>query len=401
MKILQINAVYGYGSTGLIAKDIGDMLEREGHEAYFAYQSANIEPKRGYKVGNPLDWKYHALHTRIFGKQAYASRRATKSLIKWIDEVSPDVVHFHNLHSNYVNLNMLCDYLAKRDIPTVITLHDCWYFTGKCSHYLAVGCDRWQKSCGNCPQLKREVPSWIFDNTEKVLKDRTSHLNKIPSLTLVGCSEWIAGEAKKSKLSGAKIDVVYNGVDTAVFTPHATSIREELGIAEDEFLILGMANKWLQTENADAVDRIASEFRGTAKIVIVGCNDEQKNRFSAHSNVIPVGYIRDRERLADFYSEADVFVNLTHVDTLPTVNMESICSGTPVITFAVSGSPELVDPDSGIIVRENDIDGLLEALYTVKNNVFSYDVKKKQAKFDKDKNYDNYLEIYKKIKERK
>lgn len=402
MKVLQINAVLGFGSTGIIVKDVGDMLEREGHEAYYAYQSSSYTPKRGFKIGNKLDWKYHALYTRIFGKQAYASKRATKALLKWIDGVKPDVVHLHNLHSNYINLNMLCDYLAENNVPTVITMHDCWYFTGKCTHYLHRGCERWRESCGACPQLKSEVSSWIFDNTSKVLSDRTSHLNKIPSLTLVGCSKWIANEAKKSRLNGANIDFVYNGVDTSVFTPHESDIRAELGIGADDFVIIGMANKWSQPENADTVDKIINEFSSIAKILIVGCTDAQISEYKEkYPGVITVGYVKDRQRLSDVYAVSDVFVNLTHVDTLPTVNMESICSGTPVITFASAGSPELVDPDSGIVVPIGDTNGVLDAIRSIKNNVFSYDVKEKQIKFDKEKNYDKYLEIYKNVSEKK
>lgn len=128
MKVLQINAVYGFKSTGIIVKDIENCIEQSGSDAYVAYATSNGMPKRGYKIGNKFDWKIHALYARIFGKQAYASKRATKKLLKWIDSIAPDVVHLHNLHSNYINLNLLCDYLAKNNIKTVVTLHDCWFF---------------------------------------------------------------------------------------------------------------------------------------------------------------------------------------------------------------------------------------------------------------------------------
>ena len=400
MKVLQINAVYGYGSTGLIAKDIGDMLAREGHEAYFAYQSANEKPERGFEIGNKIDWKWHALYTRIFGKQAYASKLSTKKLLRWMDEIQPDVVHLHNLHSNYINLNMLCDYLSKKDIPTVITMHDCWYFTGKCTHYVTSGCNAWQNSCGNCPQLKKEVPSWLFDNTGAVLKDKVAHLNKIPRLTLVGCSHWIAGESAKSLLKPIYTDVVYNGVDVSVFTPHESDVKSTLGLSDDDFVILGMANKWATEENRATVEKIIDALSDDSKIVIVGCSDEQKQKLSSYKNVTTVGYVKDRKYLSDLYARADVFVNLPHADTLPTVNMESICSGTPVVTFDSTGSPELIDSDSGIVVRENDADGVIAAIRAVKTGSISLDVGEKQRKFDKNTNYNKYLTIYKNAKER-
>lgn len=398
MKVLQINAVYGFKSTGVIVKDIGDTLVHNGDEAYFAYQTTNTPVENGYLVGGTLSWKWHALYARLFGKQAYASKRATKRLVKWIDKMQPDVVHFHNLHSNYLHLNTLCDYLAKKSIPVVITMHDCWYFTGKCSHYAAVKCQKWQDSCGNCPLNKSEQPSLFFDCTSKTLKDRSEHLLKLKNLTLIGCSEWIANEARKSKLKSANIQVIYNGVDTSVFTPHDSEIKKELGI-ENEFVILGMADKWCAEQNREIVEKLIASQDEKTKIIIVGCKEEQTKYLEQFSNVIPLGYIKDRNRLADIYAAADVFVNLTRADTLPTVNMESICCGTPVITFDCCGSPELVDETCGFVVAEGNVEQLLDCIDKIKQAPLSFDVGLQQRKFDKNESYKKYLDIYKVVRE--
>ena len=400
MKVLQINAVYGFKSTGVIVKDIGDTLVKNGDEAYFAYQTTNEDVENGYLVGGKFSWKFHALYARMFGKQAYASKRATKKFLKWIDEIQPDVVHFHNLHSNYIHLNMLCDYLAKKNIPVVITMHDCWYFTGKCTHYIAVKCDKWQTSCGKCPLNKSEQPSLFFDCTSKVLQDKTEHLLKLNNLTLVGCSEWIAAEARKSKLSSTNIQVIYNGVDTSIFTPHDSEIRKELGI-ESNFVVLGMADKWYAEQNREIVEKIIAHQDENTKIVIVGCKEEQTKYSERFNNVIPLGYITDRNRLSDIYASADVFVNLTRADTLPTVNMESICCGTPVITFDCCGSPELVDKACGFVVEEGNINQLLACIEKIKSEPLCFDVQKQQKRFDKNECYKKYLDIYKSVSEKK
>ncbi len=392
VKVLQINAVYGFASTGNIVKDIEKILIDNGHTSYIAYQTAVNPTEKSYRTGNKLDWKLHAIYSRLFGRQAYASCLATKGLIKYIKSISPDIVHFHNLHSNFINLNMLCDYMAKSKIPVVITMHDCWFFTGKCTHYTAVKCDKWQSTCGNCPQNKTEQPSLFFDCTEKVLKDKTEHLNKIHNLTLVGCSNWIANEAKKSLIKNADIKVVYNGVDTSLFTPHENDFREKHNI-KDEFVILGMANKWCLDINKNAVEKIIRS-NSDARIIIVGCNEKQKNSFKQYENVLCLGFIKDRNELADVYSASDVFINLTHADTLPTVNMESICCGTPVITYDCCGSPELVDNDSGFVVAEDDVDSLLLKIEQIKEQPLSFNVKEKQVKYDKNTCYNKYLDIY-------
>ena len=398
MKVLQINAVYGFKSTGTIVNSIETLLQNNGHQSFVAYQIAMNPPAASYQVGNKIDWKFHALYSRIFGKQAYASKSATKKLIKYISQISPDVVHLHNLHSNYINLNLLCDYLAKEDIATVITMHDCWYFTGKCFHYAAVKCDKWQKTCGNCPLIKTEQTSLFFDVTEKVLNDKTDHLNKIKNLTLVGCSKWITKEAEKSLINPKNLTTVYNGVDTAIFCPHNNNFKEKCNITQP-FVIMGMADKWCLIENREAVKQIIENNRDS-KIVIVGCSESQKEIFKAFSNVLPLGYITDRQELADVYASSNVFINLTHADTLPTVNMEAICCGTPVITYNCCGSPELVDHDSGFVVNENDVPALLEKINLMKSNSPQINIEEKHKKFDKNTCYNEYLEIYKKITEK-
>ncbi len=394
MKVLQINAVYGFKSTGVIVKDIETLLQNNGDECFIAYQTAVNPPENSYKIGSTLDYKIHAILARVFGKQAYFSFGATRKLLKYIDKINPDVVHLHNMHSNYLNFNMLCDYLAKNNIKTVYTFHDCWAFTGKCTHYAAVKCDKWQTTCGNCPLNKAEQPSLFLDATSKVLKDKTEHLNKIKDLNVVCCSEWIKGEVEKSKLNPKEITVIYNGVDTEIFKPHDSDFKEKYNITED-FVIMGMADKWCLKENETAVQKII-ENNKQSKIIVVGCTEPQKEKFKDYSNVLALGYIKEREKLADIYASSNLFINLTHADTLPTVNMESICSGTPVITYNCCGSPELIDKNSGFVVEENDIEALLEKTEEIKNNPPQIDIKKVQKRFDKNTSYQKYLEVFRK-----
>lgn len=394
MKVLQINATYGYGSTGLIVKDIGDALAQNGDEAYFAYQSCTKSPDGGYRVGSTADRKLHALLCRLTGKQAYFSRRATKKLIRHIAAVRPDVVHLHNLHSNYIHLNMLLKHLAKEDIATVITMHDCWYFTGKCFHYVDAGCTRFQTGCGKCPKKSTPPKSLFFDPSAKVLRDRCRFLPAIPRITLVGCSQWICNEAKKSRLSSLPIVQVYNGVDTEIFRPEDVSAWKAQLCPAGERLVMGMANKWFLLSNLSMIQKV-SELPNT-KLMLVGCTEEQKKLLAEeYPTVLGVGFIKDREELARHYNVADVFVNLTHADTLPTVNMESICSGTPVITYDSCGSPELVLDGCGEVVAENDATALLDAVAHQDAKIAQEALARARATFDKNECYKMYIRVYK------
>ena len=404
MKILQINAVFGHKSTGVIIKDIGDAVERAGGEAHFACQTKSCDTPRTYTVGCAFDWKAHALLSRVFGKQAYFSRHATKKLIKHIENISPNVVHLHNLHSNFINLNMLLDFLGKRDIPTVVTMHDCWYFTGKCYHYQDVGCDKFTTDCKGCPKRRANPPSFFFDRAADMLADRKRYFGRIPTLHFVGCSDWICNEARRGFLKDMNVSRIYNGVDTDIFKPtDRNAARAEYSIPQGARVFMGMANKWLAPENEGLVQRAAESIGEDNILLIAGCSDADKAKISSLGlkNVISVGYVAGREALAKIYGMADVFVNATHADTLPTVNMESICCGTPVVTYASCGSPELILPGCGKVVARGDQGALIEATLSVTDRIDGASLAAAREAFDKNKCYEKYIELYKALMKRK
>ena len=230
MKVLQINAVYAHGSTGTIVRDIEYLCECSGIECIVASPDPKVrEAKRGYIIGNTFDHKLHAFLSRLYGKQAYYSYFPTKNLLHWMDQIKPDIVHLHNLHSNYIHLNTLLRYLAKKDIKTIVTLHDCWFYTGGCFHYTAAGCSKWLIDCKDCPKQLFDTPAYLGKRTEQILADRKKYLLAIPHLYVTGVSEWMAHEALKTFLKDIPNYVIHNGVDMQVFRPIASDFRHRLG----------------------------------------------------------------------------------------------------------------------------------------------------------------------------
>jgi putative colanic acid biosynthesis glycosyltransferase len=395
MKVLQINANYGIGSTGTIVEDIGKTISESGNESYFAYQKTNEKVNNGFVIGNVFDWKIHALLCRAFGRQGYYSSISTINLIHKIKQINPDIVHLHNLHSNYVNIDILFKFLAKKDIATVITMHDCWYFTGKCFHYVDCDCDKFMYECGKCPKKSEPPRSYFFDWSKHDLKNKKNRILSIPRLTIVGCSDWICNETKKSILAKCNIKRIYNGIDTNIFAP-SEDFRDVYKIQNDEFVVMGMANKWLQKENIDMLLCVSTLQK--TRLMIVGCTKEQIQKIkNINSNIIAVGFIDDKRELAKYYSTADVFVNLTHADTLPTVNMESICCATPVITYDSCGSPELIDKETGIIVKENDEKAIINAIEIARNKNWNKCREVGINRFDKNICYNKYINVYEQL----
>lgn len=399
MKLIEINATYGVGSTGRIVADLIAEAKLNNIDVGVAYQSADRAAECGFKVGNRFDKAWHGLMTRVMGRQGYNSRGATKKLIKWLEEQNPDIVHLHNLHSNYINLELLFSYLAKRDIATVITLHDCWFFTGKCCHFVESKCDRWQTGCHDCPRNKLDIKSLFCDASARVWADKKRLYEAVPRLYTVGCSKWITGLAEKSILSSGKVLQIYNGVDTDVFRPMATDFKSRHGI-EDKFVALGAANKWLLPENDELLKTYLKTKKDDEVLVLFGADDAGKRATAVLDGVITLGYFTDKTDMAELFASADVFINPTHADTLPTVNMEAAACGTPVVTYDVCGSPELVlDGVTGYVVPEGDIGGVLIAKAAVRDGKISRDACREYAEnnFDKNENYKKYIELFKRI----
>lgn len=158
MKVLMINVVCGIRSTGRICTDLAAALEKQGHEVKIAYGRENVPEqfqKYAVRIGSDLDVKLHGIKARLFDRAGFGSKKATKKFIGWVKEYDPDVIHLHNIHGYYINIEVLFDYLRTCGKKIIWTLHDCWSFTGHCVYFDYVDCDKWKTGCFDCPQKKR------------------------------------------------------------------------------------------------------------------------------------------------------------------------------------------------------------------------------------------------------
>lgn len=398
MKVLQINAVYGQGSTGTIVRDIEKMCEESGIECYVASPDKKVlKAKHGYVIGNTLDHKIHALLSRIHGKQAYYSHIPTRNLIRWIDEIKPEIVHLHNLHSNYIHLNMLLHYLAERDIKTIVTLHDCWFITGGCFHYTAAACNKWLTNCKNCPKKKEDTPAFFSKQSAKILADRKKFLLAIPHLYITGVSQWMANEALKTFLKDTPNYVITNGIDMEVFKPTPSDFRKRLGL-EDKYIILGPASKWLLSVNKQVMAEFSSIMQPDEVLLLFGVTNAIDN---LPDNIITYGYTKNREELAQLYTMVDVFANVTREDSLSLINVEAQACGTPVVTFNQTGPKETVDDINSFNVPVGDVHKLYEAVQKVRKqtteDTVTQCVQFVHEKYEVYNTYKKYIELYKSI----
>jgi len=363
VKILQINAVGQYGSTGRNCKELAEYIHQNtAHSCYTAFSEGMVDA-HSYQIGTPVEKKLHGLLSRVFGRQAHFSVRGTRRLLRYMDDLQPDVVHLNNLHGNYIHFPMLMRYLAKHDIATVVTLHDCWFYTGKCCHYTVDGCYRWQTGCHHCPRLRKDNVSWFRDATKALWKEKKALFEAIPRLGVVGVSDWITEEAKRSYLSCAKeIRRIYNWIDLDVFYPRENreEVRERLGL-QGKKIVLGVASGWSNAKGLDQFLALADRLGDDYAVVLVGRmpTDVQLPKRVRH---IPA--TESVEELAEYYSMADVFVTLSLEETFGKVSAEALACGTPVVCYGSTANGELAKAKGCKSCKPGNLHEVLEAVQT-------------------------------------
>ena len=402
-KLLQINPVIRTNtSTGRIMQEIGELAMANGWESYIAYSGGRdgIKPCKStlMPVGGKLDVAAHGLWTRLTDRHGLASWGATRKFIKEIEALKPDVIHIHNIHGYFLNYRLLFDYLKKADIPVVWTIHDCWLYTGHCYYYSSVGCDRWKSGCGNCPQRKAFPSSWLIDRSAGNYKDKSAAFNSIKDkLTIVPVSRWIREEMSHSFLKDCRYQVIHNGIDLNVFDvqPDDKEVREKYGLGK-KHIILGLASIWCKEKGWDDFVRMSEMLNEDEVIVMVGVSEEQQKLLPP--NIVAIRRTDNIRQLAELYSAAVAFVNPTWQDNYPTVNLEAIACGTPVVTYRTGGSVEAVTEKTGYIVEQGDVKGLLDAVRQIeKNDKILYTLNCRAhalANFRKEERYEDYLKLY-------
>ncbi|QFK72926.1 glycosyltransferase [Pradoshia sp. D12] len=399
MRVLQINSVYGVGSTGRIATDIDKILKKLGHESYIAFGRGQVnECDTVIKVGNNFDNYMHVAKTRLLDRHGFSSTYATKKFIKELEDLNPDIIHLHNLHGYYLNIEILFDYLKIADKPVVWTLHDCWAFTGHCAYFDYINCDKWVNECNNCPQ-KNSYPASIFmDSSKENYNDKKNIFCGVRNMTIVTPSKWLAGLVKKSFLKEYPVEVINNGIDLNTFKHTNSTFREKYNL-NNKFIILGVSSGWEKRKGLQYFIDLSKKVNSDNIIVLVGLSEAQLKNLP--SNIVGITRTNSTKELAEIYSTADVFVNPTLEDNFPTTNLESLACGTPVITFDTGGSVESVNSDCGLIIPKGNLKCLLNGINEIqskgKGEYSRQCIYQAMECFDKNKKFIEYIELYERL----
>ena len=363
MKVVQINGSGYYGSTAKIVRQIAEILDTNHIENTIVcsgYKEKSLD-KKTICTSTPLSVKIHKLLGFIFGNTGFHSKRATKKLIKYLQEEKPDIVHLHHLEGYFLHIEYLLQFLRKAKIKTVWTFHDCWPFTGHCTYFTEVKCQKWKTGCFECPQLKKYPYSLCLDRSSKLYKKKKALTESWEDLHIVNVSRWMDENVSQSFFKARNRKVIYNGIDTRLFQSDDSGnvLREKLQL-KGKFVILGVASSWGERKGLQRFIELSKKMPSNWSIVLVGLTPEQIKEMP--EKIIGVKKIKNQEELKTFYNLADVFVNLSLEETMGLVTVEAMACGTPAVVFNSTASPELLAPQTGEILYEQGVEHIMDVL---------------------------------------
>lgn len=391
MKIAYLNT-YSNGSTGRIIGGLKEVCRENDIEAISIYsRGPQLNDETSYRHHCKVEFYLDAFCTRFFDAHGLGNIFNTLSIIRRLKCFKPDILHIHNLHGYWINYPLLFRYIKRNNIKVVWTFHDCWHFTGHCTHFDYVKCDKWKNGCNHCIQ-KGEFPSSYLDFCKRNYSLKMKSFTAVKDMIIVTPSAWLKEKVKQSFLKGYRIEVIHNGIDLSVFKPSSnTEIRADILKQGYHAIVLGVAATWTERKGLEVIQEIAKKRKNWFFVAIGSATEVQRVKLE---NIMYIDRTENVNELKDWYSAADVLAQPTLEDTYPTTNLEAIACGTPVATFATGGSEEIVlESGRGLVTKDRTAKSLETAIECIINNKSSFK-NQSELELDSDKNFQRYVELY-------
>lgn len=300
---------------------------------------------------------------RVSGLQdkfVWWSRELT--LHPWVK--SADILHLHNLHSEYISLKAILKLSQVR--PVVWSLHDMWPITGHCGFSLE--CHRWETGCGSCPLLSAP-PALRRDTTAMLWRGKQNVYSKA-DLDLVVASDWLADLIGRSPLLGHfKVHRIPYGLDCSVFKPVPKgAARAELGLPQGAKIALFVAEDINEprkglTYALESLQRLATQTNDEICLVIYGDQQTPIDAEKLPFHVQRIASVPNDGALATVFSAADIFIGPSFAESFGLVFLEAMACGTPCVAFKATAVPEVVrHMETGYLAELGQADDLAHGL---------------------------------------
>ena len=362
MKILQINCVYGAGSTGRLTQAIHTRLLADGIESVVCYARGSHSPDpHAHKVCGELYAKSQHALADLTGLVYGGCVLSTAHLLHILRREAPDIVHLQCINGYFVNIFRLVRWLKRHRIPTLLTLHAEFPYTANCG--IAADCERWRTGCGHCPQLRVQTGSLLLDRTAYAWKQMRDAFAGFSNCTVVSVSPWLRSRAEQAPvLAGLHHVTIENGVETTIFHPMDAADLRRRYISPGCRLVLHVTVSFSPEPNSLKggwyVFALA-KLMPDVTFAVVGNREPLQN---APDNVLDIGRLEDPAMLARWYSAADAALLTSRRETFSLVTAESLCCGTPVVGFRAGGPESIAPPSFSSFVEYGNLDALEKAL---------------------------------------
>lgn len=340
LKVIQINVVYGRGSTGRLTQSIHENLINNGNQSLVLHgRGEKLKDSKIIKVAPEFIMKIQSFLSRVTGYSFANAQYSTKKILKIIHTFNPDIVHIHCANSSTVNIYKLLSFLKENQYKTIITLHAEFMYTGGCSYSL--DCNRWKTGCYECPQFNKERPkSWFFDKSKQewlLFKDAYHNFN---NLAIVGVSDWISNRAKESPFFIDKnIYTILNGVNTQQFQYVEDDVFKQYHLNGYKVVLFVIPDFYSPIKGGAYIYDLADYFAESKVLFyVIGTSEEGK---ISKKNLVFIEKTNDSKELAKYYSSSNLTVLLSERETFSMITAESLCCGTPIVGFE-AGAPELI-----------------------------------------------------------
>lgn len=401
IKILRITTEINRGSIGRTAEQLGNLVIKEGWESYIAFGRTNGKSSsKKIKIGCNLSVYFHIILSRIFDLHGHGSYFSTKKFVKKIELIKPDIIHLHDIHGYYLNLKILFKYLSSKNIPIVWTQHDCWAFTGHCAFFTEIKCEKWKSLCYSCPLFNSYPKSWYMDNSPLNFRLKKRLFTSVNQMYIIAVSDWMRNLLQESFLNCFPTSRIYNGIDTDTFKPSGDNniIRSKYNIG-DRIILIAAATSWGERKGLSDYYKLRDLISNEYVIVLVGTSPKLSS--SLPDGIIGISRTDNVSELVDIYSSASILLNLAYEESFGKTTPEGMACGIPSIVYNCTASPELIDNSCGIVVEKGDIIGVSRAISTImtwdKEKTKSYCINRVNELFDMNKNFNQYINLYKSI----